>query len=453
MQSRLKDHPQKGPDPTSASSSYKWWVVFMLWFVCFFNYADRQALSGVAPELKEEFGFSNDEMGLIGSAFMWVYAAAAPLAGFIGDRFRRKDLVLGGCLFWSFITVLTGGCGKLRQFVFVRALEGFGETFYFPASMSLVSDYHSPRTRSRAMAFHQSSVYAGTILGSWLGAWFAAQLGWRSGFYFFGAAGMGVAVLLYFVLREPQRGQSELAAPGREPSPGIRIVLRDIFKTPTGVALMAVFAGANAVAGVFLFWTPTFLKEKFHFELATAGLSGAVYIHLASAFSVPLAGVVADRLARRLAGGRMLGQALGLLIGAGFVTVVGLTESVALLILAMVCFGLCKGFYDAGIFASLYDVVHPRSRASAAGVMNTVGWVGGALATRSAGWYADHGPHGNAVANMSHFIALGGVIYLIGAAVLLMLVAFFARRDVFRQAGPVTGPPVANGDGGGTRMG
>ena len=138
----------------------------MLWFVCFFNYADRQALSGVAPKLKEEFGFSNDEMGLIGSAFMWVYAAAAPLAGFIGDRFRRKDLVLGGCLFWSFITVLTGGCGKLRQFVFVRALEGFGETFYFPASMSLVSDYHSPRTRSRAMSFHQSSVYAGTILDS-----------------------------------------------------------------------------------------------------------------------------------------------------------------------------------------------------------------------------------------------------------------------------------------------
>jgi len=54
---------------------------------------------------------------------------------------------------------------------------------------------------------------------------------------------------------------------------------------------------------------------------------------------------------------------------------------------------------------------------------------------------------------MSHFIALGGVIYLVGAGVLLMLVAFFASRDVFRQAGPVTGPPVANGGGGGTPMG
>ena len=404
----------------------------MLWFVCFFNYADRQALSGVAPKLKEEFGFTNDDIGLIGSAFMWVYAAAAPLAGFIGDRFRRKDLILGGCLFWSFITVTTGWCGKLWQFVSVRALEGFGETFYFPASMSLVSDYHSAATRSRAMSLHQSSVYAGTILGSWLGAWFAARLGWRSGFYFFGAAGVVVALLLFFVLREPQRGQSDPPVTTPEPSPGIGVVLRDIFRTPTGIALMAVFAGANAVAGVFLFWTPTFLKEKFHFELETAGLSGAVYIHLASAFSVPLGGLVADRLARRLAGGRMLAQALGLLVGAGFVARVGLTDSVGVLIFAMVCFGLCKGFYDAGIFASLYDVIPARSRASAAGVMNTVGWIGGAAATRLAGWYADHGAQGTAVANLSHFVAWGGLIYLVGGVVLLLLVVFFAGRDVLR---------------------
>ncbi|HZI32679.1 MAG TPA: MFS transporter, partial [Candidatus Binatia bacterium] len=286
--------------------------------------------------------------------------------------------------------------------------------------------------RSRAMSFHQSSVYAGTILGSWLGAWFAVRLGWRSGFYFFGGAGVVVAFALFCFLREPRRGRAEMMTTA-EPSPRVGVVLGDIFRTPTGVALMAVFAGANAVAAVFLFWTPTFLREKFHFELSSAGLSGAVYIHLASALSVPVAGVVADRLARRLAGGRMLVQAGGLLVGAGFIAAVGLTESVGTLIFAMICFGLCKGFYDAGIFASLYDVVHPRSRASAAGVMNTVGWVGGAAATKLAGWYADHGPRENPVANMSHFIAFGGLIYLLAAAVVLLMVICFAKRDLLGQ--------------------
>jgi MFS family permease len=145
---------------------------------------------------------------------------------------------------------------------------------------------------------------------------------------------------------------------------------------------------------------------------------------------VPVAGLVADRLARRLAGGRILAQAAGLLAGAGFIALVGLTADVAALVLGMVCFGVCKGFYDAGIFASLYDVVPARSRASAAGLMNTVGWLGGALATALTGWYADHGPHGSPVANMSHSIAYGGLVYLAGAGVLLVLATFFARRDV-----------------------
>jgi hypothetical protein len=51
-------------------SSYKWWVVSMLWFVCFFNYADRQSIFSVFPKLKGEFGFDPVQLGLIGSAFM-----------------------------------------------------------------------------------------------------------------------------------------------------------------------------------------------------------------------------------------------------------------------------------------------------------------------------------------------------------------------------------------------
>ena len=91
-----------------AAGRYKWWVVFMLWFVCFFNYADRQAIFAVFPTLKQEFGFDTVELGLIGSAFMWVYAAGAPFAGFIADHAKRKHLILGGCLFWSAVTVTTG---------------------------------------------------------------------------------------------------------------------------------------------------------------------------------------------------------------------------------------------------------------------------------------------------------------------------------------------------------
>src|SRR5690348_4625510 len=116
----------------------------MLWLVCFFNYADRQAIFSVFPKLESELGIDKVKLGLIASAFMWVYAAGSPLAGYVGDRARRKDLILGGCLFWSAVTSGTAFCSRAWQFVTVRAAEGLGECFYFPASMSLISDYHGP---------------------------------------------------------------------------------------------------------------------------------------------------------------------------------------------------------------------------------------------------------------------------------------------------------------------
>src|SRR3989440_3414024 len=200
-----RNEPDQAGQPSSTGSQYKWWVVVMLWFVCFFNYADRQAIASVFPKLKEEFGFDKVQLGLIGSAFMWVYAAGAPLAGVICDRFRRKDLILGGCLFWSFVTITTGWCSKLWQFVAVRALEGFGETFYFPASMSMVSDYHGGKTRSRAMSLHQTSVYAGTIGGGALAGYMAQRGQWRESFFLLCGLGVGLGLVLAAFLREPRR--------------------------------------------------------------------------------------------------------------------------------------------------------------------------------------------------------------------------------------------------------
>ncbi|MEI8227425.1 MAG: MFS transporter [Planctomycetota bacterium] len=413
---------------------YRWQVVGMLWLVCFFNYADRQAIYAVFPLLEKEFGFDKLQLGLIGSAFMWVYAGGAPFAGFIADRVKRVHLILGGCIFWSFVTVATAWCSKLWHFVAVRAAEGLGETFYFPASMSLTADYHGPATRSRAFAFHQSSVYIGTILGSWLGAVLAEAYGWRTGFFLFGTAGLAVAAVLYLFLREPERGaadraEAQLAAathggggggdiPGAGQPLGVAATASQVFGRPAAVLLMLAFLGANFVATIFLTWTPTFLVEKFGYSLGAAGLNGTLFIHLASAFSAPLAGVAADRLARRFSGGRIAVQAFGLLVGAVFVATVGLCTTTPVLLAAMTAFGLCKGCYDAGIFASLFDQVEPRARASAAGIMNTVGWVGGALGPLFVGLATRYGGGDGDVANMSRAIACGGAVYLVCAALL-----------------------------------
>jgi MFS family permease len=92
---------------------------------------------------------------------------------------------------------------------------------------------------------------------------------------------------------------------------------------------------------------------------------------------VLVGGWLADRLARHLARGRMLTQAAGLLLGVPFLFLTGWTLSVPVLVCAMTGFGFFKGIYDANIWAALYDEVPVERRATALGVMNSLGWLVG----------------------------------------------------------------------------
>ncbi len=91
------------------------------------------------------------------------------------------------------------------------------------------------------------------------------------------------------------------------------------------------------------------------------------------------------------------------------------------------------------IFAALFDVIEPRARATAVGIMNAVGWGGGALGPLAVGVATQYGRHTKQVDNMSEAIAFGAVIYLASAVLLLIAALGFARRDVLGRNDPLEG--------------
>jgi MFS family permease len=395
---------------TTTGGRYKWTVVGLLWFVCLFNYADRQAIFSVFPLLKAEMHLSDVQLGYIASSFMWVYAAAAPFAGMVGDRFRRKHVILGGLIFWSLITVATALSTRYWHLVVFRSLEGLGEAFYFPASMALISAWHGKETRSRAMSWHQSSVYAGTIIGGAMAGYLAQRYGWRLGFYVFGSSGVLLGIVLLVLLKEPE------TAVVREEAPLRLAGAWEVFRNPMAVALMAVFICANFVAMVFLTWLPSYLTRTFHMSLTMAGFSATAYLQAASVLGVLTGGMVADGWVRKDRRGRMWTQAVGLFAGVPFLLLTGWTFSVAVFVFATMGFGFFKGMYDANIWASLHDVVPPERRATAVGVMNSIGWLGGgvapvAMASASGVWGM-----GMCLSATSAIYALAGVLLVLGAS-------------------------------------
>jgi MFS family permease len=404
----------------------------MLWTICVCNYADRQAVFSVFPLLERDMGLNSVQLGLLGSAFAWVYGLCAPLAGMVVDRVRRKTAILGGLHAWSIICLATALSRNFRHLFFFRAAEGLGETFYFPASMALISDYHGRETRSRAMGLHQTSVYVGTIGGGFFAGLIGQHYGWRLSFVVFGVAGILLGLVLQRFLIEPPRDSDIARSAGPHPVDGdalsIPEFVRLALRTPTVLCLMGAFMCANFVAVVLLSWMPKFLFDKFHMSLAAAGLTATIFVQLASMASAPLGGWLADAWRARTPRGRLAVQMIGVLGGAPFVALCGLTPSVGMVLVALTAWGFFKGLYDANIFASVFDVVPARARGTAAGFMNAIGWLaGGGTAPLVIGIIAQRESLGLA-------IALASTVYVAAALLLLAGIAFFVTRDVSRQS-------------------
>jgi MFS family permease len=198
------------------------------------------------------------------------------------------------------------------------------------------------------------------------------------------------------------------------------MALRHLCGIPMVWILIAVFVGANFVAAIFLTWMPSFLNRKFGMSLTMSGLNATAWLQMASVLGVLSGGWLADRLAWRYAGGRMMIQSLGLFLGVPFIFLTGWTMSVPVLVLAMMGFGYFKGLYDANIWASLYDVVPVTRRATALGFMNSIGWLGGGIAPVAIAAMSAH-------YGMSACLSATSLVYLLFGGVMALGIAAFMR--------------------------
>ncbi len=353
--------------------NYPWVLIGLLWWVAFLNAADRQILITVMPLLREEFGLTPTMLALLNSVFFWVYAVAAFLSGRLGDGTRRSQVIIYGLAFWS---MATGMVSLSTGFVMLLALRGvvaLGEATYYPTATALISDWHKPSMRGRALSLHQTAVFAGPLAGAVVAGLMADRLGWQAPFIFFGLLGFVVCAVLFRMLRDaPIRHTAAEKGKGREP---LGIVLRI---KPALMLCVIFFLGTGAAAGVQV-WAPTYVHDELGLSLTGSALYGTVTIMLAGFLSVPFGGLLGDTLAKRTPIGRFYTLAIGLGLAA-ILLVPLLWASTAVMVGAVLLatsFG--KGLFDGCIYAAMHDVVPPHARATAVGLMTMIGFFGAGL--------------------------------------------------------------------------
>jgi MFS family permease len=355
------------------TKNYPWLLIAMLWFVAFFNAADRSILVAVMPQLRTEFHLTQTELALINSIFFWIYAVTAFLAGRLGDSARRTRVIIYGLIFWSCATGMTPLSTTFAMLLAFRGFVAFGEAFYYPTATALISDWHRPAMRSRALSLHQTAVFAGAGLGSVLAGLIADRIGWHAPFIAFAGCGLVYALFLTRVLRDaPIR---HTAAEQDKPKEPIGIV----FQIKPALMLCAVFFLATGASTGVTVWAPTYIHDALGLDLAGSALWGSATINLAGFLSVPLGGLLADTLARRTPIGRFYTLAIGLSAAALLLLPLLSASTAAMVGLVLLATSVGKGLFDGCIYASMHDVVPPAARATAVGMMTLCGFIGAGL--------------------------------------------------------------------------
>src|SRR5258708_39002694 len=116
----------------AAASSSRWTLVAVLSVVAFLNEVDRHAVYALFPLLENDLGMSKQQLGMLGSAFLWAYAIMGPQAGYIGDRFPRRFVIMLSLLLWSIVTGLNGFATSGNQLILLRVLLAITEALYVP---------------------------------------------------------------------------------------------------------------------------------------------------------------------------------------------------------------------------------------------------------------------------------------------------------------------------------
>jgi MFS family permease len=213
------------------SRLYLWYVVGVLTLASTFSIIDRQILNVMVGPVKRDLGGISDfEVSLImGFAFTFLYSVLSYPAGWIADRYSRRNLMIAGIASWSLLTMVCGTVNQYWHLFLARMGVGVGEATLGPAANSALADYFPPTGLPLAIGIVSSAPFIGQGLANIAGGPLIDYLeatpnfvlpligevfSWQMVFIVVGAPGLLIALAM-LGLREPRRkGKINLDATG-----------------------------------------------------------------------------------------------------------------------------------------------------------------------------------------------------------------------------------------------
>lgn len=280
--------------------SYRYYVLAILTITSMFSIVDRLILSILLEDIKAEFGFTDTQIGLItGVAFTLFYVVFSIPLGWIADRKNRKSIVAISLAAWSAMTAFHGAAVGFWTLFLCRIGVGIGEAGSGPASTSIISDYFHKHELAKAMGILTLGATAGTGLGLMTGGYIAGLWGWRMAFVVLGVPGILLAAILYFTVREPERGRYSAKEPNRSADVSWRQTIVSLARNAIYVRVTISYALVNVIGYAMVLWLAAIMIRNFGLSTSEVGFYLGLAFIVGGIPGPILGGYLADKLALR----------------------------------------------------------------------------------------------------------------------------------------------------------
>jgi len=413
----MQDQDTGNPEFSPAYANY---VLGVLFTVYVFNFIDRQVLSVFIGPIKQEFGASDTQMGLLaGFAFAVLYTFAGIPIARLADRGNRRTIIAVGLAVWSAMTVACGLARSFAQLAAARVLVGIGEAAGSPPSHSLIADYFSMDRRATALAVYTTGAFVGSALAYLGGGYLREYFDWRTAFIVVGAPGVLIALLVRFTVREPPRGLSEQRT-GTEESSTLGETLGYLARSRSWVLLMSGFSLVSITSYAILMWGFEFYGRVHGLEPITIGNWMGVIVGIGGSVGTVLGGRLVDTLGRERASRGLRASVLVTLTGFPLGVYALLAPSAQTALWCLGPFYLLLNVYLAAMYSNNQNLARLRMRATAAAIMlfivNIVGAGAGPLIV---GALSDYFAQDYGVQSIRYALVCSVLLGALGALIIL----------------------------------
>jgi ACS family hexuronate transporter-like MFS transporter len=240
----------------ASRDSERWWAVGVFTLYSALNYLDRQTLAALGPQLRTEFGLSNQAYGWLASAFYIAYALCSPVVGLLIDRVGLSLGAMMTLAVWSMAGVATGLTQGFAGLLACRVVLGIAEAGGIPAYSKATATYLKPEERSFGAGLNQIGLSVGTMGAPLLAASVGAVWGWRMAFVVAGALGL-LWIPLWKVTEAWVRRPAPAAAARRDATPARMLADRSLW----GLVLANMLV--MTCYGLWIQWTTLFLVDRY----------------------------------------------------------------------------------------------------------------------------------------------------------------------------------------------